>query len=308
MIERLDTPQAAADWCQAARERGQSIGFVPTMGALHDGHLSLARAALAGCDLCVVSVFVNPLQFDEATDLETYPRDWEGDAKRLGSVGCQMVFTGSLAQFFEGELESDGALAPERLLAPGRGALGLEGACRTGHFEGVATIVDRLFEVVHPDRAYFGQKDFQQTLVVEEVARRRGAPQIVVCPISREESGLARSSRNERLRPQERERAVCLSRGLSRASHRWQHGLRDLRSLEAEILAELEVAGVQVEYAAIRERSAWSPESPVEDLHDPVALVAARLGQVRLIDNHLLGEVPPHPASAFKGLEFSSRP
>jgi len=232
----LDSPALAREWCRARRAEGLSLGFVPTMGFLHEGHLSLVSRALAENDLCAVSIFVNPLQFDEGADLEAYPRDWEGDTSLLREAGADLVFTGTLAQFFEGELDAQGNLPGERLLDPGPGAHGLEGACRSGHFEGVATIVDRLFEVVGPDRAYFGQKDLQQTLVVRDLAARRGSPEVVVCPTSREPSGLARSSRNARLGPEELQRATCISRALFAASRAWLDGEPTVAALE-ELLA-----------------------------------------------------------------------
>jgi len=238
-----------------------------------------------------VSVFVNPLQFDQTSDLENYPRDWQGDARLLESVGCDMVFTGGLAQFFPGELDEGGRLDPQRLVDPGPGARGLEGACRRGHFEGVATIVERLFELVRPARAYFGQKDYQQTLVVRELARRRGEPQIVVCPISREASGLARSSRNERLDSNSRALAACLSQSLASCAAAWGAGERDPQRLEQILEQQLQRPGIELEYAALRDSVAWSAETPAK-LQEPVALVAARLGAVRLIDNHILSQGP----------------
>jgi len=298
----LERPAAASRWCAVERAAGRSLGLVPTMGALHAGHLSLVERARAENDLCVVSVFVNPLQFDEVADLAGYPRDWEGDVRVLEEAGCDLVFTGTLASFFEGRLDAVGELDPRHAVDPGPAAEGLEGACRSGHFRGVATIVARLFELVEPTRAYFGQKDYQQALVVADVARRRGGPEVVVCPISREPSGLARSSRNERLDAAERERAASLSRALSRASHLWRAGLREPRELEAALHTEL--ADVDVEYAALREDGAWTGGDPAAPLERPVALVAARVGPVRLIDNHRLEEEPPVPAAAFPELSL----
>jgi pantoate--beta-alanine ligase len=289
----LSSPAQASRWCAQQRARGASLGFVPTMGALHPGHLSLVERARSENDLVCVSVFVNPLQFDEPGDLASYPRDWQSDARLLDSAACDMVFTGTLAEFFEGDLDAQGRLAPGRLVDPGPGARGLEGACRRGHFEGVATIVERLFELVSPDRAYFGQKDFQQTLVVRELARRRGGPQIVVCPISREASGLARSSRNERLDAAARARATCLSRALARGAQAWRAGERDAARLEEAMGHELELPGVEVEYATVRDPQRWSAERPAGSLDEAVGLLAVRLGQVRLIDNHLLSEALP---------------
>ncbi|MFT7668825.1 MAG: pantoate--beta-alanine ligase [Planctomycetota bacterium] len=297
-IEILLSPLEAEAWSKAQRTAGKTIGFVATMGALHSGHLSLVEQARAENDCVCVSVFVNPLQFGEASDLDNYRRDLEGDARQLDQVGCEMVFTGSLEQFFPGQLDADGGLPKSQMIDAGPGALGLEGACRQGHFDGVATIVDRLFDVIEPTRAYFGQKDYQQTLVVGEVGRRRGSPKIVVCPIYREASGLARSSRNERLQTEERQEAVCLSRALSRAAYLWQSGERDCARLEAELRVELEGAKIEVEYAAVREVAAWSAEGATGDIQEAVAVVAARVGGVHLLDNHILADEPPHSRAA----------
>lgn len=296
-ILRLEEPREASRWCAARRAEGRSLGFVPTMGALHEGHLSLVSRALAENELACVSIFVNPLQFDEAGDLAAYPRDFAADTRLLEGVGCGMAFTGTLAQFFESELLPGGGFPPDRLLDPGPSARGLEGACRSGHFEGVATIVDRLFEVVAPDRAYFGQKDFQQSLVISDLARRRGGPEVIVCSTSRERSGLARSSRNELLSAGDRARAACLSRSLARAASLWRGGEHDPARLEAAMRAELEDEPLEIEYAAVRDPRRWSAETPSAPIQEAVALVAARLGEVRLIDNHLLAEPGPAPHS-----------
>lgn len=285
MIEQFDTPQEASAWCAAEREAGRSIGFVPTMGALHEGHLTLARAALAECDRCVVSIFVNPLQFNDPGDLERYPRDLEGDARLLGEAGIQVVFTGTLAGFFPEELVG-GALPGGRLLDPGSSALGLEGAIRPGHFEGVVTIVDRLFDVVRPDRAYFGAKDFQQCQVVRDLASRRGEPQVVICPTAREGDGLARSSRNRLLDGAGREAAPAIHRALQAARRAWQEGgERDPIALSACLTDVLGESSLKVEYAEVRDPQAWTELSPPGPLERAVALVAASAGSVRLIDN-----------------------
>ncbi len=278
-LERLTSPQAAEAWCRARRESGARLGFVPTMGALHAGHLSLVRSAAAECDAVVVSVFVNPLQFDEAGDFHAYPRDFEGDAVQLEGEGASMAFTGSLEQFFADA--PDPSSPPS--VDPRPAAAGLEGEFRDGHFAGVATIVRRLFEVVRPERAYFGEKDFQQTLVVRHVARELGFPEIIVLPTSREASGLARSSRNARLTEEQRERAACLSGALFDAREAWRGGSRNAAALTRAMGERIRAAGLDLEYAALRD-----PHSFAELGSDPQraqALVAARLGAVRLIDN-----------------------
>jgi pantoate--beta-alanine ligase len=293
MIVRLDDPASAAEWCAAERAGGRTLGFVPTMGALHAGHISLVRRALEENDAACVSVFVNPLQFDEAQDFDHYPRDFEEDARLLDEAGCSMVFTGTLAQFFPDELDAEGRLKPEHWVQPGAAAAGLEGACRNGHFEGVATIVDRLFEVVGPTRAYFGQKDYQQALVVGDLARRRGNPEVRVCPIAREAHGLARSSRNERLSADSRERAGVIHRALLAADELWRRGERDPAVLANELRTVLgSEPQLELEYAELRDPLAWSAEAPHERLDQAVALIAGRFGPVRLIDNRVLGETP----------------
>ncbi|MEM9803142.1 MAG: pantoate--beta-alanine ligase [Planctomycetota bacterium] len=291
-LARLDTPDDARAWCEAARAGGATLGFVPTMGALHEGHLDLVRRAARENDRVCVSVFVNPLQFDDASDLESYPRDMDGDAAKLASVGCSMVFTGTLEQFFPGQIEA-GELPEDALVDPGRAAEGLEGAYRTGHFHGVATIVDRLFDVVEPTRAYFGAKDFQQCLVVEDVARRRGGqPAVARCPIVREPSGLAMSSRNARLSDEGRAHARVLSKALDRTRSAWRGGLRDADELAALLRAELQHPAVEIDYAAVRDPGNWTADAPTGLLERAVALVAARVDGVRLIDNMELSAEP----------------
>lgn len=289
-IVALDTPAQARAWCAARRAEGARVGFVPTMGALHDGHLELVRRAARENDVAVVSVFVNPLQFDEKSDFERYPRDFAGDTRLLERASCAMAFTGTLAGFFPGELDAHGALPATKLLDPGPTALGLEGAFRHGHFAGVATIVDRLFDVVAPHVAYFGEKDYQQTLVVRDLARRRGSPPIVVCPTSREPSGLARSSRNERLTADERREAAAIHCALVAARATWARGERRASELAAVLRAALEPTPLRVEYATVRDPDRWTADEPTEPLARGRALIAARLGAVRLIDNLDLGE------------------
>ena len=295
MIEVLRDPQSASAWCARQRAAGATIGFVPTMGALHEGHLALVRTALAQNDRVCVSIFVNPLQFNEKTDFERYPRDLEGDAEALGRTGGSMVFTGTLEQFFPGDVDPRGGFRAQSLRDPGPRARGLEGDLRPGHFAGVATIVERLFEFVKPDVAYFGQKDFQQTLVVEDLARAMGYPRIRVCPTVREASGLAMSSRNQLLSPEARERALLLSRSLEAARGAWRSGCRGARELAQAMRAVLDRSPrngipVAIEYATVRDPSAWTQDEPSGRMERAVALVAARVAAVRLIDNMILHE------------------
>ena len=289
-IARLNDPQAAQAWCREQRARGRSIGFVPTMGALHEGHLELARRAAAENDCAVVSVFVNPLQFNDPADFERYPRDFEGDSRMLESAGCALVFTGTLEQFFPGRVQAGGGLAPELWLEPGPSAAGLEGSRRPGHFRGVATIVARLFALIEPARAYFGQKDFQQTLVVSDLARARGAPEVVICPTSREPSGLARSSRNRLLSPAEHERASGLFEALGNTREAWSKGMREAAPLGELLRAELRQHAFEIEYGEVRDPEYWSAEALPGRLQRAIALLAVRVGRTRLIDNLRLDE------------------
>lgn len=294
-LARCDAVEPARAWCREQRAAGKTLGFVPTMGALHAGHLELVRRALRENDLACVSVFVNPLQFDEEGDFVHYPRDLDGDAEKLASIGASMVFTGTLEQFFPGELDAAGRLPRERHVPAGPWATSLEGEYRVGHFDGVATIVDRLFEVVEPTRAYFGQKDYQQARIVGDVAARRGGPEVVVCPTSREPSGLARSSRNLRLDAAGLEQATALSRGLFDAARLFQAGERRVEALRTALRAPLEETDLALDYAELRSTHAWSASEPEGELQAPVALVAARVGEVRLIDCFVLSDPVPTP-------------
>jgi len=290
MLARLPDPAAAREWCRRVRAGGESLGFVPTMGALHQGHLSLVAAARRECARVCVSVFVNPLQFDDPRDFERYPRDLDGDCALLERAGCDMAFSGTLAQFFP---ESGGRREAIAWRDPGPCAEGLEGEHRPGHFAGVATIVARLFDVVRPDAAFFGAKDFQQTLVVRELARALGGPRVVVCPTEREPSGLARASRNQRLTPQGREDAVAIHRALLAARAGWVEGLRDAGELAARARGVLERSVLEAEYVEVRDPQRWTAKAPREPLERAVALVAARCGEVRLIDNLRLDRDAP---------------
>lgn len=291
-LERLDDPQRAARWCADARAAGRRLGFVPTMGALHAGHLALVRAAASESDLVVASVFVNPLQFDDPRDFERYPRDFERDARALDGAGCALAFTGTLEGFFPGS-GGDRQRIPWR--DPGPAAAGLEGDVRAGHFAGVATIVARLFELVRPEVACFGAKDFQQTLVVRDLARALGGPRIRVCPTVREASGLALSSRNERLSDAGRARAAGVFRALSRTRAAWrEQGLRSRAALAQLLAHALREAGLELEYADVRDPARWlSPDDgPLERAR---AFAAVRLEGVRLIDNLALDGADGEP-------------
>ncbi|HYK97376.1 MAG TPA: pantoate--beta-alanine ligase, partial [Candidatus Acidoferrales bacterium] len=258
-----------------------AVGFVPTMGALHAGHLSLVERSRRDNDATIVSIFVNPTQFGPNEDLAAYPRREREDLALLEMARTNAAFVPSVEEIYpKGD---DARIDPGPVAAP------LEGAARPGHFAGVATVVARLFEIVRPDPAYFGQKDFQQLRVLQTMARRR-FPRIRVigCPIVREDDGLAMSSRNAYLGPSERPAAVALSRGLREAQELWERGERDPEPLRAAVRdAVRSAAGVSLEYV--------SAADPL-DLHElhgsadrAVVSLAARVGKARLIDNVLLG-------------------
>ncbi|MBL4771072.1 MAG: pantoate--beta-alanine ligase [Planctomycetes bacterium] len=292
-IECFEGPREAIAWCRELAAQGLSLGFVPTMGALHEGHQNLVRQAALENDRVCVSIFVNPLQFGESLDLESYPRDFTGDAKLLNEAGCHMAFTGTLPEFFPGRLDERGGLLPEYLLDPGPCAEGLEGEYRVGHFEGVATIVGRFFEILKPKRAYFGQKDYQQALVVRDLARNMDGPEVVICTTHREPSGMAFSSRNTRLSESEYAAGMFISRALFGARALWNQGQRDPAVLARHMQAVLKQGDLFVEYAAVRDPEEWNGSEPVGELQHAVALIAARAGDVRLIDNMLLSSTTP---------------
>jgi len=280
MIKRLPDPAAATKWCHQVRTQGYQIGLVPTMGALHEGHLSLVRRALQENERVCASIFVNPLQFNNKHDLQTYPVSPEQDVKLLEKAGCHMVFFGSLSAFFP-------EYKPQQIpmLEPGPYSLGLEGDGRPGHFSGVATIVSRLFTVIKPDRAYFGEKDFQQSLVVRDLAQKMGYPEIVICDTSREPSGLARSSRNRILNDIQRRQASCLSTALYQTRAAWQAGERDAKALQSVLQDSLSSTGIEIIYATVRDPDQWTQQAPMGRMNRAQALIAARVGGIRLIDN-----------------------
>ena len=263
----------------AARGRGATIGVVPTMGALHEGHLSLVDACRRECDVTVVTIFVNPTQFGPGEDFTRYPRDLDADVKLLARRGADVVFAP------EGEL----MYPPEHAtyVEVAGPALGLEGDFRPGHFRGVATIVLKLFHLVAPDRAYFGRKDYQQSLVVRRMTADLDLPvKITVCPIVREADGLAMSSRNVYLSAGERRRALSLSQSLQLARQLVAAGTRDVPTIVAAMQDRLDEAELQVDYVAVCDADSLAPLARVDA--NAVALVAARVGTTRLIDNEPL--------------------
>jgi pantoate--beta-alanine ligase len=268
-----------------ARRAGRTIGFVPTMGALHDGHLSLISRAREQCEIVVVSLFVNPAQFDERSDLECYPRDERHDRELAAMAGADMLFAPSAEEVYPAGF----ATAVEVLGLTER----LEGAARgSAHFRGVTTVVCKLLNMVAPDTAYFGQKDAQQAIVIRRLVADLNMPvRIEVCPTVREREGLAMSSRNVHLSAEERERALALHRALEAAAALVASGERDAYALTATARQVMIGLGVEPEYLEL-----VSPDTldAVERLEQPALLaVAAHVGATRLIDNALLYPVVP---------------
>jgi pantoate--beta-alanine ligase len=266
--------------CRAARSAGKRLGFVPTMGALHEGHLSLVRAAKASCDLVAASIFVNPTQFAPNEDLAKYPRTFQRDRALLEKENVDFLFAPSAEEMYPAAATT--WVMDEDLSAK------LDGRSRPGHFRGVTTIVAKLFHIVEPNAAFFGQKDAAQIAVIRRMVRDLNfAIEIVACPIVREADGLAMSSRNAYLDPKQRQQALVLHRALARIKKMWDAGERDAEKLKAagreEIAAE---NSVRLDYLEIVDPNSLDPLSQA----GPGALVAvaAHVGPTRLIDNLLL--------------------
>jgi pantoate--beta-alanine ligase len=264
-----------------ARRAGASIGLVPTMGAFHEGHLSLMRRAREQCDRVVVSLFVNPAQFNEQADLDRYPRDERRDAALAAGLGVDFLFAPPAEQIYPPGFATTVSVAGV--------TEALEGAHRgRGHFEGVATVVTKLFNIVSPDVAYFGQKDAQQVAVIRQLVRDLDLPvRIEVGPTVREPDGLALSSRNVLLSGAERARATALYRALAAAKESVAAGERDAAVIKATAIAALTSAGVEPEYFELVSADTLAPVRRVEG--EALALVAARVGATRLIDNDTIG-------------------
>jgi len=278
----------------APRRSGLQIGLVPTMGAFHDGHLSLIRHARAQCDVVVVSLFVNPTQFDDHGDLNAYPRDEGADAMQAAELGVDFLFAPSLQEVYPDGFATTVSVAglTETLEGEQRGR---------SHFDGVATVVTKLFNMVAPDLAYFGQKDAQQALVIKRLAADLNIPvRIEVCPTVREPDGLAMSSRNVHLSPGERTRAPALRRALLAVEQAVAEGAEDPGAVRARALAELSSAQVEPEYLELVSATTLQPVPRIEG--ELLAVVAARVGTTRLIDNH------PFTASSAVSTNHNGRP
>ena len=273
--------QAAVSAC---KNEGKTIGLVPTMGALHQGHASLVKRAVAENDICVVSVFVNPTQFNNKEDLAKYPRNIERDAELLSSIGAHFVFAPTPEEMYSAEemnktFEFDFAGLDKVM----------EGKMRPGHFNGVVQVVSRLFYLVQPDKGYFGEKDFQQLAIIHHMVERSsmagtfGSLQIIDCPIVREESGLALSSRNERLSAAEKETALSISKTLF-SSLKWakEEGATVANVQQRVIDTVNAVEGLEVEYYEIVDQTTLLP---TDTFDHAIGCITVYCGPVRLIDN-----------------------
>jgi len=260
------------------RRAGRTIAFVPTMGNLHEGHLQLVRLARANADVVVASIFVNPLQFGLNEDWEKYPRTFDADCEKLRTDGCDYLLYPS-----ETDVYPNGMSLQTRVIVPAMTDI-LCGASRPGHFEGVTTIVAKLFSMVQPDKAVFGIKDFQQLAVIRKMTEDLCMPiEIIAAPIARDHDGLALSSRNGYLTASERPVAAEVFQSLERARLAIQSGRDDFHVIEQESMSYLETHGLTVDYFSIRRVNDLEPAT--SDDHSIVILVAVYLGNTRLIDN-----------------------
>jgi pantoate--beta-alanine ligase len=259
---------------------GKSIGFVPTMGALHEAHLSLARHSIHDNDITVVSIFVNPKQFNNPEDLKHYPRTVEKDIELLEQQGCDVAFVPSVDEIYPDEVH--------RNFDFGHLDKVMEGRYRPGHFNGVATVVERLFHIVNPQKAYFGLKDYQQLCIIQAMVSMLDLPvEIIPCPIIRESDGLAMSSRNIRLSAEQRKLAPLIYKTLLKVREQYNRmSFRDIIAMVRKRFSE--APGIELEYFEIVDSRTLLPAASAEDCVDCIACIAVYLGDVRLIDNIML--------------------
>jgi pantoate--beta-alanine ligase len=284
-MHELTTIQELRGWLAEARLVGHRIGLVPTMGALHAGHLSLVDEAQRRSDVVVLTAFVNPLQFGPGEDFQRYPRDPARDAELARERQVAVLFAPSVETMYPA--------GSEIRVVPGPTADGLEGAVRPGHFSGVLTVVTKLFHLVEPDVAVFGQKDIQQAILVRQLVRDLDFPlELVIAPTVREPDGMALSSRNAYLTPEERQQGLALSSALRSADAAWRGGEREAARLIGVMEQELHrFPAVKPDYVAAVDSARLAPVTVAEA--GTILTVAGRIGQTRLIDNHLLGRSFP---------------
>jgi pantoate--beta-alanine ligase len=280
-MEIINRRQRMASLARKLRRENKTIGFVPTMGALHEGHLRLVSEARQMCDVVIVSIFVNPTQFNEKKDLEKYPRDLTSDAAMLAEYQVDYLFAPEVAEIYpEGSCTF---VYVEGISEK------LEGASRPGHFRGVATVVTILFNTIRPDFAFFGQKDAQQVAVIKQFTHDLGfETEIIAVPTIREENGLAMSSRNTRLTPEEREKASIIYQGLRDAKHAFRNGERNATNLEQIVRNKISTEPLaRLDYVAVVDNQTLEPIEFIGD-NEVLIAVAVYFGEVRLIDNTIL--------------------
>lgn len=275
-MEIIDSPAHMRELADSLRKTARPLGLVPTMGALHEGHLSLIRRAVSECSATVVSIFVNPTQFGPGEDLDTYPRTYQKDLEVCRREGVAAVYSPSAAKMY--------ATGFDTWVEVPSLASGLCGPCRPGHFRGVATIVAKLFSACRPDRAYFGEKDFQQLVLIRRMSKDLDlGVEVVACPTVREEDGIALSSRNVNLCEEERNRSLSLSRGLFRAKELLEKGeVRSAVLIEAA-REELDKARAEIDYIEVVDAENLEPLEIIEG--NCRMVMAAKIGSTRLIDN-----------------------
>jgi pantoate--beta-alanine ligase len=276
-MELIKTQKELNSRLDRYRNRSQKVGFVPTMGALHEGHLSLIKTAGKECDFVVVSIFVNPTQFNDPKDLERYPRDLDKDLKLLSGTSCELLFAPSVKEIYP---EPD-----TRVFDFGQLDKVMEGEHRPGHFNGVAQVVSRLFDIVKPDKAYFGQKDFQQLVIVREMVRQLNiGTDVVACPIIREPDGLAMSSRNNLLTKKDRKSAPLIANTLSESCNFVNSkSIFDTKNFVENSIQRDE--NLKLEYFEIVDGNTLQPVYNWRDSNYIVGCIAVFAGEIRLIDN-----------------------
>ncbi len=281
VIEHIAPLKAAI---RSLKKSGDFLGLVPTMGALHEGHLSLIRQSIAENDITVVSIFVNPTQFNDKKDLEKYPRNIKGDLEILQQIlgKDDLVFTPGVSEIYP---EKD-----TRVFDFGHLDKTMEGLFRKGHFNGVAQVVSKLFDIVNPDKAYFGKKDYQQLAIIKQLVKQKHYPvEIVSCAIVREADGLAMSSRNQRLNAREREEAIMIHKTLTQAIQKANHlGIEEVKRWVIDTLNDHTL--LQVEYFEIVGGSQLKPVKNWSDKGEKIGCIAVWAGKIRLIDNIVFHE------------------
>ena len=276
-MEIVHTVKDLQSKLSALKAQGKSVGLVPTMGALHAGHASLVKRSVAENDVTVVSVFVNPTQFNDKTDLEKYPRTPDADCRLLEECGVTFAFIPSVAEMYPEPDTRHFSYAPLDTV--------MEGKYRPGHFNGVCQVVSKLFDMVKPDRAYFGEKDFQQLAIIREMVRQMHFPlQIVGCPIVREADGLALSSRNKRLTAEQRTQALQISQTLfASVDYAKTHTVQETRQFVEDRIAQ--APGLTLEYFELVDGNTLQSIADWKDTTYPVGCITVFCGEVRLIDN-----------------------